>query len=178
MKTNEDLKYLVYIGGAIIFYPLIKSLIGLTSAGATATTGLITAITPGAISQENLNNAPNIYAQLMKRPPNKLPNGANPSMQRFLSDEECRSIADEIEQNLSGVSSDYETIRNLFRSVSPFGVPDLRMIYAQFGTRREYWAVAGGTRKNLFQWLRDNLTTEELNIARQTWNPANIVPTL
>ena len=178
MNKNEDLKYLVYIGGAIIFYPLIKSLVGLTSAGATATTGIITALTPGAISQENLNNAPALYTQLMKRPPNKLPNGSNPSMQRFLSDEECRAIADEIEQNLSGVSSDYEAIRKLFRNAAPFGVPDLRMIYAQFGTRREYWAIAGGTRKNLFQWLRDNLTTEELKIARQTWNPANIIPTL
>lgn len=178
MKENNDLKYLVYIGGAIVFYPLIKSLVGLTSAGATATTGIITALTPGAIAQENSTNAPNIYNQLMKRPPNKLPNGALPSMQRYLTDEECRGIADEIEQNLSGVSSDYEAIRNLFRSISPFGVPDLRMIYAQFGSRREYWAVAGGSRKNLFQWLRDNLTTEELKIARQTWNPANIVPSL
>ena len=99
-------------------------------------------------------------------------------MRRYLTDEECKSIADQIEDNLSGPSSDFEAVRELMRSIYPFGVPDLRMIYAQFGFRREFWAIAGGSRKNLFSWFRDNLNETELNIARQTWNPANIIPSL
>jgi len=178
MTDNKDLRLLAYVAGGIILYPAIKALIGATAAGATATEGLITALTPGAEAQQNATNAPSIYAQLMKRPPNKLSNGQTPSMQRYLTDEECKAIADQIEDNLSGPSSDFKAIRELMRSIYPFGVPDLRMIYAQFGFRREFWAIAGGSRKNLFSWLRDNLTDSELKIARQTWNPANIIPSL
>lgn len=178
MNQNNDLKLIAYIAGGIILYPAIKALIGATAAGATATQGLITAITPGATAQENASKAPAIYAQLMKRPPNKLSNGQNPSMRRFYTDEECRSVADRLEEFMTGTKSDFESIRDLMRSIYPFGVPDLRMIYAQFGSRREYWAIAGGSRKNLFDWFRDNLDANELSIARQTWNPANIVPSL
>jgi len=178
MTQNNDLKLIAYIAGGIVLYPAIKALIGATAAGATATEGLITALTPGAAAQENAAKAPALYAQLMKRPANKLPNGQSPSMRRFYSDEECRSIADRIEGFLTGTNSDFESIRELMRSIYPFGVPDLRMIYAQFGLRREYWAIAGGSRKNLFEWFRDNLDSGELLIARQTWNPANIVPSL
>jgi hypothetical protein len=178
MNQNNDLKLIAYIAGGIILYPAIRALIGATAAGATATQGLITAITPGATAQENSANAPGIYAQLMKRPPSRLPNGQTPSMRRFYTDEECRSIADRIEGFLTGTNSDFESIRDLMRSIYPFGVPDLRMIYAQFGTRREHWVIIGASRKNLFEWFRDNLDSNELAIARQTWNPANIVPAL
>jgi hypothetical protein len=100
-----------------------------------------------------------------------------PSLSRFLSDQECAALANLIEENLSGTSSDWPTIREAFRGLT-LSVSDQRMIYAQFGLRREWWAVAGGSKKNLFQWFRDNLTPQELTVARQIWRSANIVPAL
>ena len=170
--NKSDLGTLAAIGGVILFWPAIKSLINLTSATAQATANVLTP-TDQLLAQA----APGIYAQLMKRPPLPLPSGGMPSLSRFLSDQECAALANLIEENLGGTSSDWPTIREAFRGLT-LSVSDQRMIYAQFGLRREWWAVAGGTKKNLFQWFRDNLTPQELTVARQIWRSANIVPAL
>jgi hypothetical protein len=170
--NKTDIGTLAAIGGVILFWPAIKSLINLTSATAQATANVLTP-TDQLLAQA----APGIYAQLMKRPPLPLPSGGMPSLSRFLSDQECAALANMIEENLGGTSSDWETIRETFRGLT-LSVSDQRMIYAQFGFRREWWAVAGGGKKNLFQWFRDNLAPQELTVARQIWRSANIVPAL
>jgi hypothetical protein len=170
--NKSDLGTIAAIGGVILFWPLIKSLVNLTTATAQATANVLTP-TDQLLAQA----APGIYSELMKRPPLPLPTGGMPTLRRFLSDQECAALANMIEENLGGTSSDWETIRETFRGLT-LSVSDQRMIYAQFGFRREWWAVAGGGKKNLFQWFRDNLTPSELSIARQIWRSANIVPAL
>ena len=170
--NKSDLGTFAAIGGVILFWPLIKSLVNLTTATAQATANVLT---PN--EQLLAQAAPGIYNELMKRPPLPLPNGATPSLRRLLSDAECAALANLIEENLGGTSSDFDAIRDAFKAVT-VSVSDQRMIYAQFGSRREWWAVAGGAKKNLFQWFRDNLTPSELSTARQIWRSANIVPSL
>lgn len=170
--NKSDFGTIAAIGGVILFWPLIKSLVNLTTATAQATANVLTP-TDQLLAQA----APGIYAELMKRPPLPLPTGGMPTLRRFLSDQECAALANMIEENLGGTSSDWETIRETFRGLT-LSVSDQRMIYAQFGFRREWWAVAGGGKKNLFQWFRDNLAPQELTVARQIWRSANIVPAL
>jgi hypothetical protein len=170
--NKSDLGTIAAIGGVILFWPLIKSLVNLTTATAQATANVLTP-TDQLLAQA----APGIYSELMKRPPLPLPTGGMPTLRRFLTDQECAALANMIEENLGGTSSDWETIRETFRGLT-LSVSDQRMIYAQFGFRREWWAVAGGGKKNLFQWFRDNLTPQELTVARQIWRSANIVPAL
>jgi len=171
-SNKSDLGTIAAIGGVILFWPLIKSLVNLTTATAQATANVLT---PN--EQLLAQAAPGIYAELMKRPPLPLPNGGTPTLRRFLTDSECAALANLIEENLGGTSSDFDAIREAFKAVT-VSVSDQRMIYAQFGNRREWWAITGGAKKNLFQWFRDNLDPQELTVARQIWRSANIVPAL
>jgi hypothetical protein len=175
MQQNNDFKTIAYIAGGIVLFPYIKSLLGLVKAGSDVTTGVLTTITPGALYQQNLNAAPSLYAELMKRPGLPLSTGQMPSLNRYLTDVECLRIADFIYDKLNAENYKWADIYNLFKNLSIYGIADLRMIYAFFGKRREWFWESP---KDLFSFFKSDLNNAQLQQARYIFRPANIQPNL
>jgi hypothetical protein len=175
MQQNKDLKTLAYIVGGVVLFPYIKSLLGLVKAGSDVTTGVLTSITPGALYQQNLSAAPALYADLMKRPGLPLSTGQMPSTTRFLSDTECLRIADFIYDKLNAENYKWADIYNLFKNLTIYSIADLRLIYAYFGKRREwFWQQP----KDLYAFFKSDLTPVQYQQAKNIFYPANIQPNL
>jgi hypothetical protein len=174
MKPN-DTRTIAYIVGGIILFPYIKSLLGLVKAGSDVTTGVLTTLTPGALYQNNINNAPLLYAELMKKPGLPLSTGQLPSIQRFLTDAECLRLADFIYDNLNAERYNWSAIYNAFVSLTNYSIADLRLIYAYFGKRREWFWEAP---KDLYAFFKSDLNASQYRQARNIFYPANINPNL
>lgn len=175
MQQNNDLKTLAYIVGGVVLFPYIKSLLGLVKAGSDVTTGVLTQITPGALYQQNLSAAPALYADLMKRPGLPLSTGQMPSLRRYLSDAECLRIADFIYDKLNAENYNWSAIYSLIKGLPIYSIADLRMIYAYFGKRREWFWEAP---KDLYAFFKSDLTPTQLQQAKFIFVPANIQPNL
>lgn len=174
MKQN-DTKTLAYIAGGIILWPYIKSLLGLVKAGSDVTTGVLTNLNPSALYQTNISNAPALYAELMKKPGLPLSTGQMPSLRRYLTDAECLRIADLIYDNLNAERYNWSAIYNAFTSLPTYGIADLRLIYAYFGKRREwFWEQP----KDLYAFFKSDLNSRQYQQAKNIFVPANINPNL
>jgi len=177
MKTN-DLKNVAIIGGLVLLWNPIKQILGFAGSTAAAGTSLLNSLSPGQLAQTNLDNAPRLYAELIKRPALPLIGGPNkgkmPLLNRLLSDQDCQRIAQFIYDNLNAENYDWDAIYTAFKNMN-FGVNDIRCIYAYFGMRREwFWERP----KNLYDFLRSDLNPEQYAQARIIFYSANIVPNL
>jgi hypothetical protein len=174
MKPN-DTRTIAYLVGGVILWPYIKSLLGLVKAGSDVTTGVLTTLTPGALYQSNISNAPALYAELMKKPGLPLSTGQMPSLQRFLTDAECLRLADFIYDNLNAERYNWAAIYNAFTSLPTYSIADLRLIYAYFGKRREWFWEAP---KDLYSFFKSDLNPTQYRQAKNIFYPANINPNL
>jgi len=177
MKAT-DLKNIAIVGGVILLWDPIKKILGFAGATATAGTSLINALSPSQLTQTNLENAPRLYTELIKRPALPLIGGPNkgkmPLLNRFLSDQDCQRMAQFIYDNLNAENYDWDEIYGAFQNLQ-FGVNDIRCIYAYFGLRREwFWERP----KNLYDFFRSDLNREQYAQARIIFYSANIIPNL
>ena len=177
MKTN-DLKNVAVIGGLVLLWNPIKQILGFAGSTAAAGTSLLNSLSPGQLTQTNLDNAPRLYAELIKRQALPLIGGPNkgkmPLLNRLLSDQDCQRIAQFIYDNLNAENYDWDAIYTAFQNMN-FGINDIRCIYAYFGLRREwFWERP----KNLYDFLRSDLNPEQYAQARIIFYSANIVPNL
>jgi hypothetical protein len=174
MKPNDN-KTLVYIVGGVILWPYIKSLLGLVKAGSDVTAGVLTNLAPGALYQANLNAAPALYNELMKKPGLPLSTGQLPSLKRYLTDADCLRLANFIYDNLNAERYNWAAIYKAFTDLPIYGIADLRLIYAYFGKRREwFWQPP----KDLYAFFKSDLNAAQYRQAKNIFYPANITPNL
>jgi len=175
MKPNNDTRTFALIVGGVILWPYIKSLLGLVKAGSDVTAGVLTQLTPGALYQANLSAAPALYAELMRKPGLPLSTGQMPSLQRFLTDADCLRLADFIYDNLNAENYKWSAIFKAFQDLPRYSIADLRLIYAYFGKRREwFWEPP----KDLYAFFKSDLNKTQYNQAKAIFYPANITPNL
>jgi len=177
MKSN-DLKNFAIVGGLVLLWQPIKQILGFAGTTAAAGSSLINSLNPLQLNQTNLDNAPRLYAELIKRPALPLISGPNkgkmPLLNRLLSDNDCQRFANFIYDNLNAENYDWDLIYTAFQNAN-FSVNDLRCIYAYFGMRREwFWERP----KNLYDFFRSDLNPEQYAQARRIFYSANIIPNL
>jgi hypothetical protein len=98
-----------------------------------------------------------------------------PSTTRFLSDTECLRIADFIYDKLNAENYKWADIYSLFKNLTIYSIADLRLIYAYFGKRREwFWEQP----KDLYAFFKSDLTPVQYQQAKNIFYPANIQPNL